>query len=231
MKILAFIPARGGSIGIKNKNLTMLAGKPLIQHTIDIVKKMNKSLYPFVSSNDKKIIKYCNSKGLKTEYKRPLSLSKSNSNVIDAIIHGVDWLKKYKGINFETIIILQPTTPLRYLWEIKKALKDFKSKKTNSMVSATPMREHPYECIEKTKNNWKFIKKAGKTVFRRQQFKKNFYFVDGSFYIIKTSFLKKYKKLIKQKKTEIFILKRNWPIDIDYKEDLLVANALIKKNK
>ena len=43
------------------------------------------------------------------------------------------------------------------------------------MVSATPMREHPYECIEKTKNNWKFIKKGRKkTVFRRQQFKKKF---------------------------------------------------------
>ena len=97
----------------------------MIQHTIDIVKKMNKSVYPFVSSNDKKIIKYCNSKGLKTEYKRPLSLSKSNSNVIDAIIHGIDWLKKYKGKNFDTIIILQPTTPLRYLWEIKKGIKSF----------------------------------------------------------------------------------------------------------
>ena len=52
------------------------------------------------------------------------------------------------------------------------------------MVSATPMREHPYECIEKTKNNWKFIKKAGKTVFRRQQFKKNFFILLTGLFIL-----------------------------------------------
>ena len=62
MKILAFVPARGGSVGIKNKNLTNLAGKPLIQYTLDILKKLGKSIYPFVSTNDPKIANYCRKK-------------------------------------------------------------------------------------------------------------------------------------------------------------------------
>ena len=228
MKILAFVPARGGSVGIPNKNLTKLASKPLIQYTIDILNKLGKSVYPFISTNDKKIAKYCNSKGLGTIYRRPSILSKSNSDVIDAIIHGVDWISQHKGIKFDVILLLQPTTPIRYLWEIKKALKVFKRKKISSMVSITPMREHPFECIEITKNNWKFIRKSKLPVYRRQQFKKNFYFIDGSFYIVKTEFLKKFKKLVKERKTKFFILNRNWPIDIDNKDDLLVANSFIK---
>ena len=58
MKILAFIPARGGSVGLKNKNLINLAGKPLIQYTFDTIKKLGKTVYPFVSTNDKKIANY-----------------------------------------------------------------------------------------------------------------------------------------------------------------------------
>ncbi|MDA7829066.1 acylneuraminate cytidylyltransferase family protein [bacterium] len=228
MKILAFVPARGGSVGIKNKNLTNLAGKPLIQYTLDILKKLGKSIYPFVSTNDPKIANYCRKKGFGTTYRRPLVLSKSNSNVIDALIHGVEWLKNYKGLTFDTILILQPTSPIRQVLEIKKALKIFEKTKTSSMTSVIPMREHPFECIEIKNKKWKFLRKPKIKVFRRQQFKKNFYFIDGSFYIIRTHFMQKHKKLIEENKTKFFILNRNWPVDIDNKEDLYVAKSLIR---
>ena len=58
--------------------------------------------------------------------------------------------------------------------------------------------------------------------------KKTFFFIDGSFYIIRKHFLQKFKKLIKENKTNFFILNRNWPIDIDQKEDLYVANSFIR---
>jgi len=220
MKILAFIPARGGSVGLKNKNLINLAGKPLIQYTFDTIKKLGKTVYPFVSTNDKKIANYSAKKGFGTTYRRPSALSKSSSNVIDAIIHGVKWVNETKRLNFDIILILQPTTPIRDFKEVKKAISIFKKKKMLSMASVTPMREHPYECIEINNKNWKFLKKTKKNVFRRQQFKKNFFFIDGSFYIIRKHFLQKFKKLIKENKTNFFILNRNWPIDIDQKEDL-----------
>ena len=74
-----------------------------------------------------------------------------------------------------------------------------------SMASVTPMREHPYECIEINNKNWKFLKKTKKNVFRRQQFKKLF-FIDGSFYIIRKHFLQKFKNLLKKIK-QIFLFK------------------------
>ena len=68
-----------------------------------------------------------------------------------------------------------------------------------------------------------------KNTFRRQQFNKNFYFIDGSFYIAKINFIKRNKTFYNNKITQPFILNRTWPIDIDEKDDLLVAKAFITK--
>ena len=73
MKILIFIPARGGSEGIKNKNLVKINKKPLIKFTIDLAKKIKKYDI-FVSSDSKKIINYCKSLGVKINYVRPKKL-------------------------------------------------------------------------------------------------------------------------------------------------------------
>ena len=228
MNILGFVPARGGSIGIRNKNLVKINGKPLIKYTLDIVKKLKKDVKPFISSDNKDILNYCKKNGFTTDYIRPKKLSNPKSNVVDAVLDAVEWLKKNKKYNTHAVLILQPTTPLRYLEEIKRAIKSFKSKKITSIASVTPMREHPYECVEKIKKSWKFIKQPPKNTFQRQQFDKIFYFIDGTFYLAKINFLKKYKTFVKKNNTQLVFLKRTWPIDIDVKDDLIVASALME---
>ena len=74
MNILAYIPARGGSLGIENKNMAMLTKKPLIYNTLNMVKKSKKSVYPFISTDSKKIKKYCEKAGFKNDYMRPKKL-------------------------------------------------------------------------------------------------------------------------------------------------------------
>ena len=95
MNYLIFIPARGGSRGILNKNLELLRGKPLIYHTLNFSKKINKiSKEIFVSTDSKKILDYVIKKGFRNKYLRPKSLSKNNSLMQYAIIHSINWLKK-----------------------------------------------------------------------------------------------------------------------------------------
>jgi len=167
MNILGFVPARGGSVGIKKKNLVRLNGKPLIKFTLETLKKLGKDVYPFISTNDLKIKKYCDSNGFKNNYLRPEKLSKSASNVVDAVLHGVMWLKKNKGIEFDAILLLQPTSPLRYLEEIKTAIRLFKKKKLISMASVSPIKEHPYETIEIIKNKkWNFLRETKKKIYK-----------------------------------------------------------------
>ena len=231
MKIIAFVPARGGSQGIKKKNLILLNKKPLIKYTLETIKKIRKLVYPFISTDNLEILRYCKSQGFKMSYLRPKSLSRNKSNVVDAFLHGVDWINKNKKIKFDTVLLLQPTSPLREISEIKKAIKIFKNKRLESLASVIKMRESPFECIEKKNNKWIYLKKPLKNTFRRQQFNKNFYFIDGSFYIAKIDFIKRNKTFFNNKITQPFILDRTWPIDIDEKDDLLVAKAFITKRQ
>ena len=229
MNIIGFVPARGGSVGIKNKNLVMLNGQPLIKYTLDILKELNNIAQPFISTDSIKIKRYCERNGFKNNYLRPKKLGTSSSNVVDAVLHGVNWILKNKKVKVDTILLLQPTSPLRYLGEIKKAIKIFKEKKLNSLASVSPLKEHPFETVEIKKNKWKFLRESKKKVFRRQQFNNNFFFIDGNFYLVKLNFLKKNKCFIKKNITTFFKLKRYWPIDIDNNEDLIVASSLIKQ--
>jgi len=98
-KILALIPARGGSKGIPGKNLISLAGKPLIQYTIDAAKKSKLINRLILSSDDERIIQYCREQGVEVPFKRPSELAEDESPMIDVILHAVKFLEKERVIN------------------------------------------------------------------------------------------------------------------------------------
>ena len=123
MKILGFIPARKGSKGLKNKNLVKFMGKPLIFHTIDCCKKL-KFLTPFVSTDSKKILNYSKKCGIKFDYVRPKKISKDKSQITDAVFHALKWFES-KNIFFDSVMILQPTSPVRDKTEVKRIYKKF----------------------------------------------------------------------------------------------------------
>ena len=233
MNILGFIPARKGSKGIPGKNFKKLNGHPLIKYTLDTIKKLQKksNVYIFISTDDEKIKRYCKRKGFEIIYNRPKNLSTSKSNIVDTVLHGLRWFENYNKINIDTILLLQPTSPIRKIDEISKAIDYFKKKKIQSLVSVSPVKEHPFQILEEKKDNrWRFIKKPKKKVIRRQEYKKDFYFVDGNFYIVKKNFLVNKKTFVKENHTKLFKLKRNWPVDIDNLEDFSVAATLLKNN-
>ena len=82
-KTLTIIPARGGSKGIKNKNLYPLLKKPLIFYSLDICEKLN--IKPFISTDSKAILKACSRYGFSSDYLRPSSLAQDDSNIYDTI--------------------------------------------------------------------------------------------------------------------------------------------------
>ena len=226
MKILLFIPARGGSKGIKNKNLVRIKNKPLIKFTIDIAKKL-KGYDIFISSDSKKIINYCKSLGVKVEYIRPRKISKSTSSIFETILDAIRWLEK-KGLFYENILVLQPTNPLRSLKEIKKIINIYKKKKLVSLASITKMREHPYECIQIKDKKWKYLSEPKKKNLLSENHKSNFFFIDGSIYINSIDFIKRNKSLIVKGKTHFIKNNDDYAIDIDYPEELLFAKYKIK---
>lgn len=233
MKTVLFVPARKGSTGIKGKNLVKLNGKPLIDYTLKICKKFSNKYYLFISSDCKKTLKYCQKYGFKEKYVRPKKLSTSNSNIVDGIIHGVEWLKKEKKIEISDVILLQPTSPLRKYSDLQKAIKIYKNKKLLSLTSVSKVRENSLGHIKlnNNKQKWDFLYKSKKKIFRRQDFPRGHFIFNGAFYICNYNFLKKNKILVKENFSYLYETPRMISIDIDFKTDLDIAEALVISKK
>ena len=235
MKLLIFIPARSGSKGIKNKNLKKLNGKPLIDYTLGISKKIvkkNRNALIFVSTDSSKYLKHCRKKGVKFDYLRPRKLAGDKSNIIDAIFHGLKWLEKEKKLLFDSVLLLQPTSPLRNFKETQKFIKIFRKKHTQSLVGVSEMIGHPYNCVKIKDKSWNFLEIKKKNLFNRQQYKNKkfgYYFVDGSFYAAKIDFLKRYRTFMKEGKTKLFKLEGRRAPDIDYNIDFEITKLYSKK--
>ncbi len=228
MKILCFIPARGGSKEIKNKNLYKICGKPLIYYTLNLASKI-KNIHIFVSTDNIKIKKYSEKFEIKSNYLRPKNLSGDKSLVVDAVLHALNWLKKEKNIHFDAVLMLQPTSPLRDLSEIIKAINKFKKKKLDSLIGVSLMKEHPYECIKLKNNKWDYLERNNiKKSKGRQDYKKKYFFINGSFYMSKVSFLKKNRNFTVKNKTKIFVQKKTIPIDIDTNQDMKMVLPFLK---
>jgi CMP-N-acetylneuraminic acid synthetase len=230
MKILAIMPARSGSKGIKNKNLYNFLGKPLVSYTLNILKKLNHVVYPFVSTDSNKIYNYAKKFGINNNYIRPKGISKDNSNVVEAVFDALNWLKK-KKLNFEYIVLLQPTSPKRNIKDVIRMINYIKKNDINSSATACRLPFHPTESLLIKDDKWKYLKKNDKKIFRRQDFDQNYYFIDGSFYMCKVSFLKKNKSFVKENSTYIFKNNTSFPIDINDKLDLKIAEVIFKSDK
>ena len=226
MKILVFIPARGGSKGIKKKNLAEIGSKKLIDYSLDLASKLPNYCRTFVSSDNNEIIRHCKNKGFNNNYKRPKLLSSDNSDIVDGVIHAINWLEKEENYYPDAVLLLQPTSPFRNLGEFKSAIVKFKKQKIVSMFGVVKMKEHPRECIVVKNQKWLYLKKRNNTINRRQGYENNYYFIDGNFYLAKTSFIKKNRSFILENKSIVYKFKKDYSIDIDEMSDLRLARAI-----
>lgn len=156
-KILAVIPARGGSKGILRKNIKNIAGKPLIQWTIEAALYSNYIHEIIVSTDDEEIAQLSTSLGVDVPFLRPLELAKDNSRTIDVINHLLGKLELEYNKYFDIILVLQPTSPLRTSKQIDKAINLFLSHKSaDSLVSCVkvPHIFHPESLMKINSNNY-----------------------------------------------------------------------------
>ena len=130
-RILAIIPARGKSKGIEKKNTKTLAGKPLIEHTIDAALKSNYIEKVVVSTDDKVVADVLKKYNIDL-IKRPSNLAEDKSPIIDTVFHVLEKIKP--NYNPEVVILLQPTSPLRNINDINNSLDLFLEKKCNEPI-------------------------------------------------------------------------------------------------
>lgn len=182
-KILAIIPARGGSKGIPSKNIINIYGKPLIQYSIECAKESKYIDRIIISTDDLKIKEVAEKCGGDVPFLRPSELAQDTSRTIDCLVHAVNWLKE-QGEEYDYLVLLQNTVPLRKRWQVDGAIEKLFSSNERSLVSVTEVEENPV--LVRTLNEDGTVKNMLQlnSTMRRQDFPK-FYRVDGAIYIQK----------------------------------------------
>ncbi|MCP5006041.1 MAG: acylneuraminate cytidylyltransferase family protein, partial [Planctomycetes bacterium] len=149
MEILALIPARAGSKRVKDKNVCLLGGKPLIAYTVEAALASRLISRVVVSTDSKQIAQISMDYGAESPFIRPQSISQDDSTEMDFFEHALGWFMKHEGYEPDLIIQLYPTSPFRKAETIDKAIEEIKRyPDAHSLRSVTLCTEHPYKMWE-----------------------------------------------------------------------------------
>lgn len=223
-KILAIIPARGGSKGIKDKNIIDLNGKPLIYHTIDQALKSKLIADVIVSTDSNKIAEISKKLGAKVPFLRPSILASDTAKTIDTVIYTIEQMKKL-GKEYDYVVLLQPTQPLRRSYHIDEAIELIIKNRGESLVSVSKVKEHPILMRRIEKNGYMKKLLDINSSIRRQDFP-DFYKVNGSIYINKIDENLTNDISLNDNKLA-YIMDEKYDLDIDEPNDLYLAKIML----
>ncbi len=226
--ILGLIPARGGSKGLPRKNIRPLLGKPLITWTIEQALASKYLDRVVVTTDDKEIAEVSKKYGAEVPFMRPKELAEDNTKGIDVVLHALNWLKENdKQKQYDLIMLLQPTSPLRKSEDIDKAIELLFLKEEKSIVSVCEVDHHPLWANTLPEDG------CMKDFIRQEIMNKNrqelpvFYRLNGAIYLAYCNYIKKQKSFFGEK-TFAYIMPKERSVDIDDKIDLKLAEILIK---
>lgn len=224
-KIVAVIPARGGSKGVLRKNIRDLAGKPLIAWTIEAASKSKYLDRVILSSDDIEIIEIAKSYGCEAPFIRPAHLATDNAISADVILHALDEVDSY-----DYVVMLQPTSPLRTTEDIDRSIEMVFNKKANSCVSVCESSQSPYwmYTLDDQDKMGAFMKTEKK--FSRRQHLPVVYSLNGAVYIAEINWFKEKQTFITNE-TVGFVMPSNRSYDIDTNEDFLMCEYVMKNSK
>lgn len=230
-KILAIIPARGGSKGLPGKNIKSLVGKPLIGWTIEQAKASKYVDEIFVSTDSQEIADVATQFGVNVPELRPQNLAQDSSSSVAVVEYVLDFYKKNRGQHFDIIILLEPTSPLRKIDDIDNAIElMINNPEADGVVSVGEVAtEHPaiVKKINKVGRLEPYVTDLPK-VSQRQELDKA-YFPYGVIYAIKTEIFYKEKAFYTNNVIPFFIERwQNYEVD-DICDFLCIENILKAK--
>lgn len=169
MKPICFIAARGGSKGVQKKNSRLIAGKPLIAHTIE--KAINSKIFQhvIVSSEDSEIISIAKKFGAEVPFVRPKKLATDSTSMNDVVLHAIKKLYSL-GYKFDILVNRDCTVPFIRNRDVQGSIELLKQKKSDAVFGVYKQHHNPYfNMMESDKNGFlKFSKKVEKRVLTRQ---------------------------------------------------------------
>lgn len=221
MKVIAIIPARGGSKGVSDKNLIELGGVSLVQHAIDCALKSKLVDQVVITSDSDKILNSIKPSPKVERIKRPDALSTDESPVTSAVKHVLESFP-----DFDLIVLLQPTAPLRTAKNLDEIISILRNEPgLDGVISTVPLFDmHPARMYILNETAQMTSYEHGGEAMRRQDLKP-VYYRNGCFYAVRTTaFLKENSLMVANKKA--YIMDSKWLANIDDTRDVLLTKCL-----
>jgi CMP-N,N'-diacetyllegionaminic acid synthase len=229
MKRLCTICARGGSKGVPNKNIRQIGGKPLIVHSV--LQAQSSGLFEAiaVSSDSPEILNISKKSGVDHLIFRPQDLASDSAPKLPAIQHCVNEVERISGENFDVIVDLDVTSPLRLTKDIEGAVRLLEEKNVSNVITGCPARRSPYfNLVERDEDDSVRLSKPPEQIITRRQDAPECFDMNASIYVWKREGLIG-RKSIFNADTLLFVMPEERSIDVDHEWEFEYVEFLFNK--
>ncbi len=234
-KVLALVPARGGSKGIPRKNVKPFCGKPLIAWSIEAGLTSGAVDRVVVSTDNEEIAEAARAAGAEVPFMRPAELAEDTTPTLPVLQHAVQWLKENEGYAPDYVLLLEPTSPGRQAFHIKEAIELVGKTGADSVIALGNVPGHfNYHWQVDLKEDGKALLVDGTPwpqVIRRRQDLPPMYFRNGAFYLFKTELLFADTPSLYGSDVRGYLVGPEYSIDIDSPKDWAEAEKIFEKLK
>lgn len=223
---MCVIPARGGSKGLPRKNIRELRGKPLIAYSIEQARESGYVDRIVVSTDDSEIAAVAEKYGAEVPFLRPAALAADDSGTIDVLLHALDWLENKGQVDFDILLLLHATAPLRTVQDIENCIRLLVDGGLDNVFSVTEAHRNPYfNMVERRDGTIRLVKEGG---YVTRQAAPPVYEMNCSIYVWWTRVMREGKGHFLAK-TEIYVMPRERSFDIDDHLDFKVVEMLMRE--
>lgn len=220
MRILAVIPARGGSKRLPGKNAKLLGGRPLIVWSINIAKNIPDVCDILVSTDSSSIASISSTAGALVPWLRPSDLATDTATSVDAVLHALDWYESAHGL-VDGVMLLQPTSPFRSREMILEGMKQFNQHR-RSVVAVSEVKVDPARCFFIRERDLKMC------VPTQDNTQEAAYAVNGALYLISPDELRKTRSFFSTTSVPLIVNSHRESLDIDDDFDWWLAKRMLE---
>jgi CMP-N-acetylneuraminic acid synthetase len=224
------IPARGGSKGVPRKNVYPIAGKPLIAYTIEAALASEMLTDTVVTTDDDEIARVSREFGAEVPFMRPPELATDTAQAVPTIQHAVREMEKLRGVNYDVVVMLQPTTPLRTVGDIDACLQKLLDTNADSVISVVDVGGHHPMRMKKIVDDMLVDYDTEAIENMPRQDLPPVYLRAGSVYATRRDVLME-QNSFKGTVSRPYIVTPNRAVNIDTMEDMIIAEWRIRNNK
>ncbi|EMA61289.1 N-acylneuraminate cytidylyltransferase [Halorubrum distributum JCM 13561] len=221
-KVLGLIPARSGSKGVPDKNIRDVDGKPLIAHSIAAGQNASSIDTVVVSTDDDAIATVAERYGARVPFIRPDHLATDEAPTAPVIKHAVEYLRK-QGEEYDTFVLLQPTSPLRTEEHIDEAHSQYDRSDVDSLISAYPTYDTRWQQTPEGAEKLNYV-----DADKRRQDRDPEYVINGAVYVTDVAEFMETENIITGK-TGIYEMSERESVDIDTPFDLWLAEQILSR--